>query len=178
MKKTNGFTLIELVVVIVILGILAVIAAPKFMNLQKDARIAALKGLEGSFKAANDMVFTKATLKGIENLEFYSSYQPIKNQIQIDGGFIDLHYGYILPKERNLKNILNLGDDWNIIGGGNSYRNTIYIFPKTVSVNTSSLDKIKKSKCYLAYDFYHYANENGIHHDVTKPHYNLQTLGC
>ncbi|WP_422768146.1 type IV pilin protein [Photobacterium leiognathi subsp. mandapamensis] len=46
--KKNGFTLIELVVVIVILGILAVVAAPKFMNLQVDARNASLKGLEGS----------------------------------------------------------------------------------------------------------------------------------
>ena len=43
--KKNGFTLIELVVVIVILGILAVVAAPKFMNLQNDARNASLKGL-------------------------------------------------------------------------------------------------------------------------------------
>lgn len=38
MKKQAGFTLIELVIVIIILGILAVTAAPKFLNLQDDAR--------------------------------------------------------------------------------------------------------------------------------------------
>ncbi|MGL4750761.1 MAG: type II secretion system protein, partial [Shewanella sp.] len=38
MKRQQGFTLIELVVVIIILGILAVTAAPKFINLQSDAR--------------------------------------------------------------------------------------------------------------------------------------------
>ena len=38
MKRSAGFTLIELVIVIVILGILAVTAAPKFLNLQSDAR--------------------------------------------------------------------------------------------------------------------------------------------
>ncbi|MDW3189737.1 type II secretion system protein, partial [Vibrio sp. Vb0932] len=43
MKKQTGFTLIELVVVIVILGILAVTAAPRFLNLQNDAREARLE---------------------------------------------------------------------------------------------------------------------------------------
>ena len=38
MKKQAGFTLIELVIVIIILGILAVTAAPKFLNLQDDAK--------------------------------------------------------------------------------------------------------------------------------------------
>lgn len=37
-KRTQGFTLIELVVVIIVLGILAVIAAPKFIGLSKEAR--------------------------------------------------------------------------------------------------------------------------------------------
>lgn len=37
-KKTAGFTLIELVIVIIVLGILTVIAAPKFIGLSKEAR--------------------------------------------------------------------------------------------------------------------------------------------
>ncbi|MDG2667452.1 prepilin-type N-terminal cleavage/methylation domain-containing protein, partial [Vibrio parahaemolyticus] len=48
MKKQTGFTLIELVVVIVILGILAVTAAPRFLNLQNDARKARLEGMKGA----------------------------------------------------------------------------------------------------------------------------------
>ena len=50
MKRQGGFTLIELVVVIVILGILAVTAAPRFLNLQDDARDSALEGLKGAIE--------------------------------------------------------------------------------------------------------------------------------
>lgn len=66
MKRQGGFTLIELVVVIVILGILAVTAAPKFLNLQTDAREATLNGFKGSMQGASSMVYAKAALAGKE----------------------------------------------------------------------------------------------------------------
>ncbi|HIF9353400.1 TPA: type II secretion system protein [Photobacterium damselae] len=69
MKRQGGFTLIELVVVIVILGILAVTAAPKFMNLQTDARNASLQGLKGAIQGAAGIVYGKAAIKGVEASE-------------------------------------------------------------------------------------------------------------
>lgn len=66
MKKQAGFTLIELVVVIVILGILAVTAAPKFLNLQTDARISALQGLKGAMQGGSSIVYAKAAIDGVE----------------------------------------------------------------------------------------------------------------
>ncbi len=52
MPKSRGFTLIELVVVITILGILAAFAVPKFIALDSQARAATINGLAGSVKSA------------------------------------------------------------------------------------------------------------------------------
>ena len=62
-KKNLGFTLIELIVIIVILGILAVAAAPKFINLERDARIADLKHIAGVLKSTNELVYGKALIE-------------------------------------------------------------------------------------------------------------------
>lgn len=52
MKLQKGFTLIELVIVIVILGLLAATALPRFSNLTQSARLATLNGLAGGLRGA------------------------------------------------------------------------------------------------------------------------------
>lgn len=66
MKQAKGFTLIELIVVIVVLGILAVTAIPKFMDVQKEARIATLQGVNGALNSANGIVYGQAAIQGID----------------------------------------------------------------------------------------------------------------
>lgn len=62
--KSRGFTMIELVLVIVILGILAATALPKFVQLQDDAREAAAKGELGALRAAAAMYYASTAIKG------------------------------------------------------------------------------------------------------------------
>jgi len=52
-RQQSGFTLIELVMVIVILGILAVVAVPQFLDLRGDARQASLQGIAGALSSAS-----------------------------------------------------------------------------------------------------------------------------
>jgi len=110
MKKQNGFTLIELVVVIVILGILAVTAAPKFLNLQDDARNSAAQGLKGAMAGAAGIVYGKAAVAGDETV---SSGKNV--------GTIDLVYGYPEASTTGIGNAVDglSGDnsDWTVVSG-------------------------------------------------------------
>lgn len=64
MKKSAGFTLIELVIVIIILGILGAVAAPRLFNLQGDAYGANMSALRSSISSAATIANAKAQLSG------------------------------------------------------------------------------------------------------------------
>lgn len=63
-RTDRGFTLIELVIVIVILGILAAVAIPKYEDMQEQARSATLKGQVGSIRSAVAIQYSRNALNG------------------------------------------------------------------------------------------------------------------
>lgn len=82
-KNKKGFTLIELVTVVVILGVVAAVAAPKFIDLSSDSKIAVLDRIKGAFKSVSSMANSKAIIQNIEN-----------GSISIDGNDIEVKAGY------------------------------------------------------------------------------------
>ncbi len=63
-RNSRGFTLIELVMVIVILAILAAVAIPRFIDLQEEARVSSARGIGGAIAGAANILHAQYLLRG------------------------------------------------------------------------------------------------------------------
>ena len=84
-NRLAGYTLIELVVVIVILGVLAVVAAPKFLSLGSASKAAVLENIGGAMESGLDLVRSRAAI---------DSQDKGVGQITIAGVTVPLFNGY------------------------------------------------------------------------------------
>ncbi|MGR5158874.1 type II secretion system protein [Vibrio owensii] len=148
MKRQGGFTLIELVVVIVILGILAVTAAPRFLNLQSDARESALQGLKGAIDGASGIVFGKAAIDGIET-------KAPDTTVKVEDVLVG--YGYPAAKTGGLDNAVNgLSADWALVNEGSDPQTLVATFVSGdltagFDATKNTVEKVKAGNCYVTY---------------------------
>ncbi len=136
MKSSKGFTLIELVVVIIILGILSVVAAPRFLDLKSDAKASVMKGVEASLKFVVDGVSYQSAIQGTEKQRAVTT--------TVNGVELTTYYGY--PQEiwdNKLEHLMD-GDFYFM---GNAYQNN-GLFDEVCPESICVIEQIKLSTLF------------------------------
>jgi MSHA pilin protein MshA len=111
-KAQAGFTLVELIVVIVILGILAAVAVPRFLGLESQARAASIRSLGGTINSAVSMAHGICVAQNC-----------VTNQvITMDGKPITFRFGY--PNNASAKDLLQTTEGFTVSAGGNRFTKT------------------------------------------------------
>ena len=157
MRRNNGgFTLIELIVVIVILGILAVTAAPKFIDLQSDARLATLNGMKAAINSAVSLTYGKSLVKGVEK-------NGTGSKVWINGEEVDVCYGYPCAEAAKIQKVLDIGvfeacsgnstSGNSTSGNSTSARDWCWEQTDTKKINIYIANGYStSSKCYVTYE--------------------------
>lgn len=160
-QQQSGFTLIELVAVIVLLGILAVTALPRFINLQADAKEATLQGIKGAIQGADTQIFAKALLQ--------SKTAASGDTVDVEGTNYDVVYGHIASTE--LDNLVTIDGDG--FGAGGAWTNSAASLNGTSATTPTASQQAffgYSSTCHITFDV-----SGGI---SDLPDVNLVTSSC
>ncbi|GGB44810.1 prepilin-type N-terminal cleavage/methylation domain-containing protein [Shewanella inventionis] len=130
--KQHGFTLIELVVVIIILGVLAAVAAPKFISLKSDAYASSMQGVAAAISSGKTMVYSACVIStSCDETAPAGGGNGSGNSITVEGEVVILAYGYPRHTATGIARMINITDgvDFEITTYNSSGRTGLRIRP-------------------------------------------------
>lgn len=167
--NNKGFTLIELVIVIVILGILAATAAPKFLNLSSDAKIKVLGQIRVSVKTANDMLFLKSHMPGYSSQPVTGRPDLIDIDMDKDGDFevfgansVDVRLKWRYMDNTDIVKRIDISDEFDTQEEGIDFT--------YIGYDANSNGQVKDDNCYFQY--------TQAQSDTVPAAYDIITSGC
>ncbi len=185
----KGFTLIELVIVIIILGILSVTAAPKFLSLKSDAQKSVMQGVKAALDVVIKNVYLNSVIQGTDKI-----YDTAKHgtYTEVSGVKLNTYFGY--PQEL-WQNRLELLMDNSFSFLGNAYQDSA-LLSQACTEQVCVVEQVKlsalvsggsgyglaflpkgysiKDQCLVAYYFVASSSETS----VTSVHVKVIDAGC
>jgi MSHA pilin protein MshA len=144
-KQQSGFTLIELVAVVVLLGILSVTALPRFIDIQGDARAGVVQGLRAAMEGASVQIYAKSLLRGVEGVTSNAGAIVIAN-----ANNVEVRSGY--PKA-----VADTAGNWAILDLL-QYDNTVFTIQDDgdnnawIGYDRDGDGQVSDDECYVRYD--------------------------
>lgn len=150
LSRRFGFTLLELLSVIVVIAVIAIIIAPRFLSAQSDARAASMRNLAANTKAIVEQVKLRARAKGLSPVGSNPGGGSAQSVfiVETDFGSFEVDWRNLCPESRaELGDRLNTLDFFESLGGGTED------FETRVTNRTTWIGyDIPPGTCYMEYD--------------------------